>query len=247
MILKRLKTDEEELEILFTEYIAILVEEKHVYKYVKQATELFTLPKYLKRVKTVDSKKYVLLYKKSDAEALSFVHNYDINLLKSFHVPNVFPITKKQYELANQAWPCYFYPYKEKKIETKYLQKHLSLLQNHKIESTSCCSSMCIIFDNNKVLAVENDTQHIFLHAVFTAIEKVSTMKYGYLCTDLEAIVYTEPCIACTMALTHGRIKRVYYLNCNIQNPTFTKLKLCYNKSLNHRYEVYYVNTNSYS
>lgn len=61
-----------------------------------------------------------------------------------------------------------------------------------------------------------------------------------YLCTNYYIYVLREPCIMCSMALTHARVKRVFY---SFENKDFgalsSRAKLHTVPFLNHHYEVF--------
>uniref|UniRef100_A0A2M4AT74 Putative subunit of trna-specific adenosine-34 deaminase n=1 Tax=Anopheles triannulatus TaxID=58253 RepID=A0A2M4AT74_9DIPT len=65
--------------------------------------------------------------------------------------------------------------------------------------------------------------------------------KYGpYLCTGYDVYLTHEPCIMCAMALTHSRVRRVFYHHLNAQRGALGSLvKLHTIKELNHRYEAF--------
>ncbi|XP_050094420.1 probable inactive tRNA-specific adenosine deaminase-like protein 3 [Anopheles aquasalis] len=65
--------------------------------------------------------------------------------------------------------------------------------------------------------------------------------KYGpYLCTGYDVYLTHEPCIMCAMALTHSRVRRVFYHHLNPQGGALGSLvKLHTIKELNHRFEAF--------
>ena len=69
-----------------------------------------------------------------------------------------------------------------------------------------------------------------------------------YLCTDFDVYVTREPCLMCSMALLHSRIKRLFFMESNSNfeygcpnDNSFTKLRLHVSPKLNHRFEVWKV------
>ncbi|XP_049542158.1 probable inactive tRNA-specific adenosine deaminase-like protein 3 [Anopheles darlingi] len=66
-------------------------------------------------------------------------------------------------------------------------------------------------------------------------------IKYGpYLCTGYDVYLTHEPCIMCAMALTHSRVRRVFYHHLNAHVGALGSLvKLHTIKELNHRYEAF--------
>uniref|UniRef100_A0A1A9V259 CMP/dCMP-type deaminase domain-containing protein n=1 Tax=Glossina austeni TaxID=7395 RepID=A0A1A9V259_GLOAU len=65
--------------------------------------------------------------------------------------------------------------------------------------------------------------------------------KFGpYLCTGYDVYLSQEPCLMCSMALLHSRVKRIFFLYESKTNGSLkTRFKLQQVKDLNHHYEVY--------
>lgn len=69
-----------------------------------------------------------------------------------------------------------------------------------------------------------NNSENPISHCVMNAISQMPSVRTGqkrnseesfsscqYLCKGLDIIIYQEPCLMCSMALVHSRIRRVYY------------------------------------
>ncbi|EAT40478.1 AAEL007800-PA [Aedes aegypti] len=66
--------------------------------------------------------------------------------------------------------------------------------------------------------------------------------KYGpYLCTGYDVYLTHEPCIMCAMALTHSRVRRVFYHFNTAKGGLGSITKVHCAKGLNHHYEVFQI------
>lgn len=111
-------------------------------------------------------------------------------------------------------------------------------------------NDFAIIVDSKKELILEKEKQ-VFLtknplnHIVLKIIDKFSEKSRNneseyYLLNNLDLLVFYEPCLMCSMGLTHSRIRRVIYIEFNYlrlgamnQNFNVSKLKT------NHKIQVF--------
>jgi len=143
------------------------------------------------------------------------------------------------------------------------------LSKNEKLWDDSSNTNHCIIFDpfNHNILAQTsriNCPSSSIDHVVMRALELVGSLHKdtqpllnkrepftdelgniessgNYVCANLAVLVKMEPCIMCSMALTHSRIKYLIYRDphphgwggCN------TNIQIFCDERLNHQYKVY--------
>lgn len=70
--------------------------------------------------------------------------------------------------------------------------------------------------------------------------------KYGpYLCTGYDVYLWREPCIMCSMALTHSRIRSIFFHQTQSNGAICTLTKLQSVKALNHHFQVFHITANS--
>lgn len=63
--------------------------------------------------------------------------------------------------------------------------------------------------------------------------------RLGYMLTGFDLYTHCEPCVMCSMALTHSRIRRVFFAEAHAQFGGVLRVGVHRLKALNHRYEVY--------
>ena len=77
-------------------------------------------------------------------------------------------------------------------------------------------------------------------HAALNLVAKAAGMG-EYILTGLEVYMYREPCLMCSMALSHSRIKRLFYLKkCGTDGSCGTRESIHTLPALNHRFQVFY-------
>lgn len=119
---------------------------------------------------------------------------------------------------------------------------------------------VAIVVDGNTELQIGvcQSINHPLRHCCVNAVDLIAAsqtndvaqdIKYSenpYLCTNFDLFVTREPCLMCSMALLHSRIKRLFFLDANTpvthgcpMDGSFRVMKLHVNPKLNHRFEVW--------
>jgi len=64
--------------------------------------------------------------------------------------------------------------------------------------------------------------------------------KETYLCTGMDVFLNKEPCVMCSMALLHSRVRRVFYDESNPECGGLGSIRRIHcNKKLNHSFQVF--------
>ncbi|RWS23403.1 hypothetical protein B4U80_13382 [Leptotrombidium deliense] len=190
-------------------------------------------------------------------------------------VPSECPLTRTQFENCKNFWPTNFH-------ENKYISKCLTgkvfdevalqkILENFKkLMSLSCetnnVNAALALHKDNIVTYATSDYNYPLKHAVMCLIDAVAqkqltqTSKNNdneeipYLLRGNDVFVIQEPCVMCSMALIHSRVKRLFFINkasdlnklsCCPEDTAITSMKLHVGNKLNHRFEAWKITLNT--
>lgn len=231
MKITKLKSESEEEKIGLIVSYAILVHKSHM-KDVSGLVKDIQIPSYLKRIKSINDWVYVLC-NSHNHKSLSQYDTIKVN------IPHKQACTQEQYIQYREIWPCIFHKKKEEPIDSSYVMKWVKRLLEISVLS-SYCTGGCLIVGNDTLLSCTTDTDDILGHSIFSGVDLVSGSQIGYLCTGFDAFIINEPCLSCAMVFVHGRIKRVFCIN-KRTDGSFSKLRFNFNKGVNHRYDVYFI------
>lgn len=118
-----------------------------------------------------------------------------------------------------------------------------------------------IVNKKEEIIASAVDSEcHPLKHCTFNLIDQVASAQTKvqlnknkddpYLCTGCDIFISSEPCLMCSMALLHSRIKRIFFtldVSFNSKCPldcALSRIKIHTLSSLNHHFEVWKVNLN---
>ena len=175
--------------------------------------------------------------------------------LEKIKIPKNIP--KKKSDLKNLGiyWPMKLIKNKEiilTKIEKEFYKKKIKELikkkkeienKNEKIQNSAFLYNPL----KKKIIQFiisEKKTKNPLDHLTIKLINKFSTLlkKFpeNYLMNNLEIFIYYEPCLMCSMALVHSRIKRIFYVKKNSVYFGAVNLKFNINDlEINHKYDVF--------
>lgn len=242
-----IRTDKAEAEMLFENWFTIKILNTDTNRVLAEIKKLFGCPpSFVKQVKKAGNENHILVCKKnkncdsveynSILNKLNQINNTKILNLTISEIPKWKALTFKQYERSNTVWPCYNYVISDKNHEIYTFCYNLVL----KGKINDVCSSYCVFYNPviSKIVYEGKDEDILFGHCIFKGVEHISFYTEDYLCTNLVLYILNEPCIACAMALVHGRIKNVFFAN--EKSPfSFSKLKINSRENINHRFDVF--------
>ena len=103
----------------------------------------------------------------------------------------------------------------------------------------------CVIVCNNKIIArghnIKEAKNNAILHAEIVALQKAYKKKQSWRLSDCDMYVTLEPCIMCTGAIIHSRIKNLYIGTLDPKaGAVYSIDKILDKKELNHRVNYEY-------
>jgi tRNA-specific adenosine deaminase 3 len=221
------------------EMVAVRVNKKETFKYIREYSEKYPLPRHLKRVKKLDDSEHLLILVKP-LSSFEVEEGYE-----TVKVPWDEPLTRVQWEECNQIWPCDFFHSATEKQNHLHHQRIHSLL----LSPTSIAEfTVPLVFYKDKLIIqysstyAEESERDCRRHCAFRLIEYVAQQGVtDYLLTDCVVLLPQEPCLACAMALLHSRVETlVFHKNTSI-GALASSCKLMQLPGLNHYYKTYYV------
>jgi tRNA-specific adenosine deaminase 3 len=174
-------------------------------------------------------------------------------------IPITQPITQEQYNICKTMWTVNFQPtyysnmiYKHKESEQDEIFKIVKEMKDINYD--------CLVYDPHmKEIVLSQKYKKSFNPISHSLMNLIQTYSLGllnelgkthstnedlkfteqYFMENMYVFTTNEPCPMCSMALTHSRIKRLYYLNKSGNGSIESKLKLCNYENLNHSYTCF--------
>eukprot|EP00927_Polykrikos_kofoidii_P025710 TRINITY_DN23053_c0_g1_i3.p1 TRINITY_DN23053_c0_g1~~TRINITY_DN23053_c0_g1_i3.p1 ORF type:complete len:322 (-),score=40.54 TRINITY_DN23053_c0_g1_i3:96-947(-) len=168
-------------------------------------------------------------------------------------VPRHSPLTRTQLADWSTHWPLNYRKPSFMPLELTDASRRTYLQLLGRATDVGAGQCGCIVLDRHgrEVAAASSAVSecHPLQHAVLLALETASAasaqdpkrrrVDEDYLCQDCEVVTTHEPCIMCSMALVHSRVRLVAY---RTPDPDFGglggKLSLHTCQSLNHQFRV---------
>lgn len=209
---------------------------------------------------------------KSNEENIKMINDLngiEIESLKLVEIPKYPPVTKEQYKVYSQYWPCnlsqpsyptpnltlddikfvsdqfnYLFDWMKKNLSVEINQNENNSIQN---ENGECDKRNVTIITNteHEIVSIQQDkteeTGHPLMHSCYQCLKSIPLEKKNYLCTGFDVFLLYEPCLFCGMSLLHSRIGRVFFIHPHETNGAFTVHGLHKNAYLNHHFNVYQI------
>ncbi|KAJ4491294.1 cytidine deaminase-like protein [Lentinula edodes] len=193
---------------------------------------------HLKRIRKQDGKTTLLLTVDPTPPELPV----ELELASPFQipVPSSAALTLTSLSLKATFWPTFYAPKRKGEVEhwsrgkVEWAREAMKVVETEALKSQSENELPISAFmpasygggENEKVAVAcdtRNSNSHPLRHAVLNLIRRVADLEAdnspssengsNYLLTGRSVFLSHEPCIMCSMALLHSRVKQIFYLN----------------------------------
>ncbi|KAJ8900911.1 hypothetical protein NDN08_000210 [Rhodosorus marinus] len=261
----RIPLDDEEERSSFplTEVVTSAVETSSASKLMLLFKDILPMDEdlgHLKRIRRVDNRLEIVLgranlWESAQSSNEELLRTFNLNPV-TVEVSSVEPRNKEEMEEMGQYWPVTYKPKRVRaplpsEAEYEVMMEHARQIhiRSSSLEAGELCSTVAMIVDPKDGSIVSEgavDTSDAISHAVLGCIRNAATVlstRPGalYLCTGLDCYVVMEPCVMCTMALVHSRIRRTVFSQRNEVFGGLLRTKIHRERALNHRFEAYQV------
>ncbi|OIR56939.1 MAG: tRNA-specific adenosine deaminase-like protein 3 [Amphiamblys sp. WSBS2006] len=215
--------------------------------------------KNIKRVAKIGDETWVLLCEKTAMDRNSLLlfleenkehHGISSESVVEKTIPNEktpedrreWPLQKHKHTKTEKELLFEDFTAKEQKQSVGWFEEMLHAYTEQKIENIALVVDM----KQNRCVSQEKHGGGM-KHCAITALRKTGELedKEQYLCTGLDVFVYREPCIMCSMALIHFRVRRVFFCVPNTcAGGLFSVKRLQTLSAINHKLSVFMFNKN---